>query len=68
MKKYGDDLLARQEEKHLEEIHNPAPLKDTDRPKEGTAEQKTAERTAFAIGGSGASIFNHPLFNITKKE
>ena len=68
MKKYGDDLLARQEEKHLEEIHNPEPLKDTDRPREGTAEQKTAERTAFAIGGSGASIFNHPLFNITKKE
>jgi len=68
MKKYGDDQLARQEEKHLEELHNPAPLKDSDRPKDGTAEQKTAERTAFAIGGGGASIFNHPLFNITKSE
>lgn len=63
---YGKDILARQEEQHLEETHNPAPLTDSQRTAEGTEDGKKKEQTAFAVAGSGSALFNNPLFKITE--
>ena len=51
LKKYGEDLLAAQEEKHLEETHNPNPLKDSQRTEPSGDEKNLKERTAFATDG-----------------
>jgi hypothetical protein len=61
MKKYGEDLLARQEEKHLKETHNAEPLHDTQRPEDSKEDQQIKDRTTFVTGGGGA-IRQKPLF------
>jgi hypothetical protein len=62
MQKYGEDLLAAQKEAHLEETHNPDPIKDTQRPEEGGDDKLKKERSAFVMGGAGTSIPQQPLF------
>jgi hypothetical protein len=63
MQKYGDDLLARQKEEHLNETNNTTPLKDTQRPVEGGEEQILKERNEFALGG-GSVMTRRPLYKI----
>ena len=62
MKKYGEHLVARQKELHLTETHNPEPLKDTERVETSPEQTALNERTAFALGGMGNSLIQHPLF------
>lgn len=68
LQKYGDDLEARKEEAHLKETHNPEPLTDSQRPKEGTVDEQLRERTGWAIGGMGSSIRSNPLFKTKPNE
>jgi len=62
MLKYGEDLLANQEEKHLEETHNPTPLKDSERTDLSATEKERAEQTRFATEGVVPRFRNSPLF------
>ena len=62
LKKYGDDLLARQEKEHLDKTHNPEPLTDSQRSEDSSDEKVLKERTAYATGGMGAFRGN-PLFS-----
>lgn len=63
MQKYGEDLLAQSEEKHLEETNNPNPLKDTER-KDLTQEDKDKqEQTEFAKNVGPPRFKYNPLFS-----
>ena len=62
MQKYGDDIEARMTEKHLDESHNPAPLKDTVRETPSGSEKERKERSSFALDGISSSFHGHPLF------
>ena len=64
MKQYGEDIVAREAEKHLKETHNPEPLKDAERPKSDADADRIKERTEWASTG-GASVRQKPLFNQT---
>jgi hypothetical protein len=65
MQKYGEDILARENEKHLDQSHNPAPLADTVRQEPTGSEKELKERSAFALDGLGSSLHGHPLFKKT---
>jgi len=65
MLKYREDLLARSEEKHLDEVHNTQPLKDTERTDLTTADKEKAEQTQFAREPLIRTFRGSPLF--TKK-
>jgi hypothetical protein len=66
LQKYGEDLLAKQEETHLEDTHNPNPLKDSQRSEDTSEDKDVRERSAFALGGLGSSLHGNPLFKVNK--
>jgi len=65
MHKYREDIISRQKEQHLTETHNPEPLKDAERTETSPEQTARDERTAFALGGFGSSLSQHPLFKQT---
>jgi hypothetical protein len=62
MQKYGEDLVANLEEKHLEETHNTNPIKDTERTELTEGERDAAERNQFAREIVGGGFTPNPLF------
>ena len=62
MAKYGEHLLANSEEKHLEETHNPNPLKDSERTDLSGTDKERAEQTRFATQDVIPRFKNSPLF------
>jgi len=62
MQKYGEDLLANIEEKHLEETNNTNPLKDSERTDLSDAEKEKAEQTRFAREDVTPRFIGQPLF------
>ena len=62
MQKYGDDIVARMKEEHLDQSHNPEPLKDAVRPEPTNADKELKERSSFATGGISQQFHSHPLF------
>ena len=66
MLKYGEDLLARQEERHLDETNNTNPLKDSERTDLTDEEKEKLEQTNFALTPEVPSFKGSPLFKPTK--
>lgn len=66
MLKYGEDLLAHQQERHLEETNNTNALKDTERTEQTSADKEKQEQTAFATAGLYPRFRNNPLFKTSK--
>lgn len=60
--KYGEDLLARVEEKHLDDTHNTTPLKDSERTELTDDEKAKKEQTSFALGDAVPRFKGNPLF------
>jgi len=62
LQKYGEDLLAQNEEKHLEETHNPNPLKDSERTTMSEKDKEKEEQTRFAREDVVPRFRSNPLF------